>query len=362
LTNNKQKKYGARITKTLTYNLANNENDADDVKSLKSVNTNLLLGDTEKLISKIKEKKKDVEALSPRALVNGEPRQHNGGLSFSVDLENSSFSKAKPKPKPITVNDQLINDFWSNNPTKQIDLGRSMSRATDISDLKKPNVVQQQKSINAESNLAIRIQNLAKQNENFLRRSSVSSEKELKTTTSSNLSMITNRTLLLRQQSAKAKRDSSATGNRNPLPTTTTTSTKTRNLNESRLNAPRSASKAPKQQPGSRSSSPSVRTLNNQQQQQPQLHTAAKDAFLRRKAYDPIKAVEDARIKQKLKQPSFSISSTKNPVKIYDNDDNDQTLNSSMDLTEPLEKLKTNIASNKQVKKFNFNLICVLFH
>jgi hypothetical protein len=213
------------------------------------------------------------------------------------------------------------------------------------------------KSMNTEQSLGTRIQNLTMQTESFHRRASVSSEKEFRPINATTTSMITNRTLILRQQSAKAKRESSVnTSNRTSQMGSKPSTTINNNINKDRDRAPisdrttttttRSSSKAPKiQSDNSRSSSPSIRQLTNQ-------HTPAKDAFLRRKTYDPVKAVEDARIKQKLKQTKSSSIKAKNPVKTSDNDD-DCSVSSSMDLMAPLEKLKSSIAANKQVNKSN---------
>ena len=375
----------SRITKTLTYDvLAGDHNDAT-VACSESVNTNLLLGDTENLIIKLTERNKEFEALSTRATVNAshvfkEPstnlnRKHNGGLSFSVDLDldnenslNSSMSsgnirikqKLKPKAAITTQQDQqqqIIKDLC-NQPTKKLDLykSRASNDTVTASITTASSDFETMKSVNTEMSLGTRIQNLTKPTESFHRRSSISSEKEFKPISVAPAvptSMITNRTLLLRQQSAKAKRESSVnSANRSTFNNSIATKSTTPSSNKDRVplsdraSTARSSSKAPKNASSeSRSSSPSVQSSANQ-------HTPAKDAFSRRKTYDPVKAVEDARIKQKLKQTNGNLSSRggKNPVKTSDLDDNDDcSFSSSMDLVAPLEKLKSNIAANKQV-------------
>jgi hypothetical protein len=60
--------------------------------------------------------------------------------------------------------------------------------------------------MNTEQSLGTRVQNLTMQTESFHRRALVSSEKEFRPINAATTSMITNRTLILRQQPAKAKR------------------------------------------------------------------------------------------------------------------------------------------------------------
>ena len=88
--NHQYKKYTSRIKKTLTYDVikdncddnyanSNQNDDASVCTTAKySINTNLLLGNTDDLINKINEKKMngdkssdDVDALSTRVIVNG---------------------------------------------------------------------------------------------------------------------------------------------------------------------------------------------------------------------------------------------------------------------------------------------------
>ena len=349
---------------SLNSSISSNESEHVGKKYTKpdeSIDTKLLLGDTEDLINKMSENN---DSLSTRAMVNGshvfkEPttRHNNGGLTFNVELDSSNHllntgaNKPKPKAKPVVLlqhEQNLTGDLWNQPSKKLFDSNRFSSDYETMT------------TVNTEMSLGTRIQNLARQSDNFAR---LKSDKEFKpianpaTTIATaappppTTSMITNRTLLLRQQSARAKRESSVTGTSRTSTNSTNSGSKLSNCTQ--LNTSRSSSKpAPsKNQPGSRSSSPSVRLLANQQ---PQHHTAAKDAFLRRKTYDPVKAVEDARIKQKLKQTNTAIQSSKgnNPIRTnYDNEDNDTdySLNSSMDLAKPLEKLKTSIATNKQV-------------
>ena len=364
------------ITKTLTYDVLKIDGSVDietNKSCSQSINTNLLLGDTDNLMNKINEKNKDFEALSTRATVNSshafkEPlnfnRKHNGGLSFSVDLDSDNDSslkssiqinsgRLKPKLKPATaLQDQtLITRDMRNQSVKKLDVNKSR---TSDSILTTSNDYETVKSMNTEPSLGTRIQNLTMQTESFHRRASVSSEKEFKPISAQATiptSMVTNRTLILRQQSAKAKRESSVNTN-NRTSQIGSQKPSTSNSSKERDKAPisdrttttRSSSKAPKSvSDNSRSSSPSIRQLASQ-------HTPAKDAFLRRKTYDPVKAVEDARIKQKLKQTNGSSFRAKNPVKTSDNED-DCSVSSSMDLMAPLEKLNKSIAANKQVRK-----------
>jgi hypothetical protein len=183
---------GSGITKTSTYDVLNIGDSADievNKSCSQSINTNLLLGDTENLINKINEKNKDFEALSTRATVNSshafkEPlsfnRKHNGGLSFNVDLDSDNDNslrssiainnaRIKPKLKPaIVLQDQIMKEMC-NQPVKKI--SDSMTTSNDYETVK---------SMNTEQSLGTRIQNLTMQTESFHRRAFVSYEKEFR--------------------------------------------------------------------------------------------------------------------------------------------------------------------------------------
>lgn len=493
--NNNNKKYSSRIKKTLTYDVIkdncddNNENaqqdgDVDDndddddyglinlndantdltdkqqhnsnsSRSTKvSVNTNLLLGDTDALISKLNEKKQEkkrasaaaaattspippsqssmhttteqineVEALSTRVVINGsqifnDKRDDNEiaqrdddtsesgiinrssrGLAFSVDLNENLTNKElikinylKQKQQLLHLNNsninnnKLINEILSKPPvqTKTIDLFKRPRSRTESANASLSNQMTQSFTSNANSSdnennserfslqtpksqltepsLGTKIQQKAKLNANLVRRSSVSSEKDSKTTTTTTTApMQSNRTLYLRQQSAKAKRDSFNLGQ----PSSSSSSVKPSSILKSARKDQPAVSKTPPQTPStasnrhslinkptrqinsSRSSSPSVANSMCSQSvlnQSNLSNTAAKDSFQRRKNYDPIKAVEDEKIRRKLKQtlqPQTSV--------VYHNDAGDDDETQSVDLTKPIEKLKSNINNNKQV-------------
>ena len=222
-------------------------------------------------------------------------------LSFNVELDKSSNKAIKPGPFELRK-------------LKTKNESSCLSTSSDLTDRQKT-----PKSVATEMSLGAKIQQKATQNQqnNNSRRPSVSSDKDAKSTATSS-TLLSNRTLNLRiQQSAKAKKESCNGQTARRLNDPTTSSVQKAHLNKDNLNSSRSTSPSLNTQ--------SVLNVNNLQ------HAAAKDAFLRRKNYDPMKAVQNEKLKRQLKQTK--------------QDDLEQTIlsNSTIDLTSQSNH------SNKQV-------------
>lgn len=226
-------------------------------------------------------------------------KSNNGGLAFSVDLYQP-VNKSAYKPM-----------IYERKP-KTDSVATSMSTTSTEYTTETDRTQKTPKSGMTEMSLGAKIQKKATtmdhQYKNVLsnRTSVLSDSKDSKvmasTTGSISSSLSSNRTLYLRQQSAKAKRESFNISQQaagvNQMSRRSLTANNAKPHQSQNLNSTRSAS-------------PLV-IMQHQQQQQSVLnsnnlqHAAAKDSFLRRKNYDPAKAVEGDKIKRQQKQKSGS--------------------------------------------------------
>jgi hypothetical protein len=196
-------------------------------------------------------------------------RSNNGGLSFDIDLKTSD----KKINKAGIYERKLKPEFLANSYTS---MTTSLTEYTEHTD-------RTQKTQKSEMSLGAKIQQKASNDKLIPRnltsnRSSALSDRT--TTGSISSSLSSNRTLELRQKSAKDKRDSF---------------NKAQQL-AYQLSAAQNASnsKVKKTQLGNQSLTPQQSILNTTNSN----HAAAKDSFLRRKMYDPQQAVEQEKLKK----------------------------------------------------------------
>jgi hypothetical protein len=362
-----------RIRKTQTYDIINDLHSFDgdlndetliDISGKTSLCTDLLLGDTDTLMNRLNERKTNlklklnqlndcsnsVDTFSTRANVNGNDiesyiedlNHHTSGLAFNINLDQQKSSPLTPRKMFLMRKPQkAVND-------SELETARSEKSCTSLPTQVSP------KSVLTEPSLGTKIQKKAAQN-------TVESQ--------STYNLSSNRTLMLRQQSSKAKRDALTLTTKSynvtqstsrpqaqiqfTIPSTSTQSivkAKPRNASVSSIKTNSTATRA-----HSRPTSPCLGSNNN----------SARDALTRRKNYDPVKALENERVKQRLQfTKSAPISSKQQYQTLSSNLDFPSTSSiaetnsivaSSSDLNAPIEKLKHDIHSN--TKKVSYRLV-----
>ena len=205
-------------------------------------------------------------------------RSNNGSYSFNIDLYQPSGKKPN---KPPGIYDRSYKPQTS--LLTNTSMATSLTEHSDYTD-------RTQKTLKSEMSLGAKIQQKAS-NEKFASRNLVSSRSspitDRTTTSSISSTLSSNRTLDLRQKSAKEKRDLL-----NKLQQSAYPQSAQNNLSSSKLQ------KKPQliNQPLAHNQQQSILNTTNSN------HAAAKDSLLRRKMYDPNKSVEGDKIKRQIER------------------------------------------------------------
>jgi hypothetical protein len=393
-------KYSNRIKKTLTYDVirdsdnslnmqANGHDDDEDQAYIDdnattigqlSLCTDMLLGDTNDLMRKINQKKTtinriELDALSSRAVVNNsdEPktppnqyshgdeddeydddvttnnlndkslRSETGGLAFDVDfndLNQRLYELKRDRSKIQSVLTTTRSSFDAATPTT-MNSQKTKSLGTKIQEKAQKNM------------------KLENEDDKFRRLSTPSPQHSPQMTSGTN----TNRALYLRQQSALAKRDAF---NNNSNPASSPSSSKKQpilksSFKDSISSAPSTSrltkTNSARLPTSSRSQSPGVHTPPSYKSSPMSLNAsnlhlaAAKDAFQKRKNYDPMKSLNDEKLK---KQQKPTNGDYKKQLNDFDS--------VNQDLCTSIQNLRHNISNTNQVYRleFSFDFLCGL--